>query len=93
VYSTLFFQSVHILLSRRRHKYKFYLICMITLFLLSTLHIALSWAWAFITDTADTAIYEVISLEDLPPDLYGLDDPYSLHWIATLIKVRYLMAK
>ncbi|KAJ7728198.1 hypothetical protein B0H16DRAFT_243889 [Mycena metata] len=92
VYSVLFFQSVHILLSRRRHKYKFYLICMITLFLLSTLHIALSWAWAIITDTADTAIYEVISLENPPPDLYGPDDSYSLHRIATFIKVRYLIA-
>ncbi|KAJ7925785.1 hypothetical protein B0H13DRAFT_2314193 [Mycena leptocephala] len=92
VYSVLFFQSVHILLSRRRRNYKFYLICMMTLFLLSTLHIALSWAWAFITDTADTAIYEVISLKDPPPDLYGPGDSYSLHRIATLIKVRYLMA-
>jgi ABC-type uncharacterized transport system YnjBCD permease subunit len=93
VYSVLFFQSVHILLSRRQRNYKFYLICMMTLFLLSTLHIALSWAWAFITDTADTAIYEVISLNDPPPDLYGPGDSYSLHRIATLIKVRYLMAK
>ncbi|KAF7339171.1 Rtt106 domain-containing protein [Mycena venus] len=92
VYFPLFFQSVHILLSRRRHNYKFYLICMITLFLLSSLHIALAWAWAFITDTADTAIYEVISLNDPPPELYGPDDSYSLHRVATLIKVRFLMA-
>ena len=56
--------------------------CMIILFVLSTIHIALVYAWAFITDTADTAIYESLSLKNPLPVLYALDDPISEQAIA-----------
>ncbi|KAJ7655880.1 hypothetical protein B0H17DRAFT_1098788 [Mycena rosella] len=93
VYSVLFFQSVHILYTHKRKNFKFNLGCMIVLFLLSTIHIALAWTWAFITDRAQTAIYEVYSLDKPLPILFLPDDPPSVHRIATLIKVRYALAK
>ncbi|KAJ7925566.1 hypothetical protein B0H13DRAFT_2314364 [Mycena leptocephala] len=54
---------------------------MIILFVLSTIHIALMYTWAFITDTADIAIYELFSLKNPLPMLYALDDPISVHRI------------
>ncbi|KAJ7124648.1 hypothetical protein C8R43DRAFT_37539 [Mycena crocata] len=92
IYSVLFFQSVHILLTRRRPHYKFHLACMIVLFVLSTIHIALAYAWAFITDGADTGIYELFSLLDPPPMLYGPSDPVSVRRIGLVLKVRYTLA-
>ncbi|KAJ7655884.1 hypothetical protein B0H17DRAFT_1098795 [Mycena rosella] len=92
VYSVLFFQSIHILYTHKKKNFKFNLGCMIALFLLSTVHIALAWTWAFITDSAQTAIYEVYSLDKPLPILFLPDDPPSTHRIATLIKVRYALA-
>ncbi|KAJ7780746.1 hypothetical protein DFH07DRAFT_439037 [Mycena maculata] len=92
IYSVLFFQSVQVLCSRKRPNYEYHLGCMIVLFLLSTIHIALAYAWAFITDAADAAIYEVFSLKNPLPPLYGADDPFSVHRIAILIKIRYTLA-
>ncbi|KAJ7851769.1 hypothetical protein B0H13DRAFT_1904926 [Mycena leptocephala] len=74
IYSVLFFQSVQVLCSRRKAHYKFHLGCMILLFLLSTIHIALAYTWAFITDRAQTGIYELFSLDNPLPVLYGPDD-------------------
>ncbi|KAJ7336773.1 hypothetical protein DFH08DRAFT_1017836, partial [Mycena albidolilacea] len=93
IYSVLFYQSVEVLLSRRRSNYKFHLACMIVLFFLSTLHIALAYAWAFITDTADTAIYELFSLKNPLPVLYATGDPESVHRIGILLKIRFSVAK
>ncbi|KAJ6582710.1 hypothetical protein DFH09DRAFT_1145761 [Mycena vulgaris] len=92
VYSVLFFQSVHVLCTHKRANYKFNLACMIVLFLLSTIHIALAYAWAFITDGADAAIYELYSLKNPLPVLFLVDDPIVVHRIATIIKVRYALA-
>ncbi|KAJ6566511.1 hypothetical protein B0H19DRAFT_1138028 [Mycena capillaripes] len=92
IYSVLFYQSVQVLLSRRRPNYKFHLACMIVLFALSTIHIVLAYAWAFITDTADTAIYELFSLKDPLPVLYAPDDPISAHHIGLLLKIRFSLA-
>ncbi|KAJ7054214.1 hypothetical protein C8F01DRAFT_1259959 [Mycena amicta] len=61
IYSALFVQSTQVLLTRRRVNYKLYLVCLSTLFLLSTIHIVAAYAWAFITDTATTGIYEVLA--------------------------------
>jgi len=88
----LFIQSAQVLLSRRRAHYKFHLGCLATLFLLSTIHIAAAYAWAFITDTATTAIYEVLSLRNPPPDLYGPDDPVVVHYLARILRARYAIA-
>ncbi|KAJ7124222.1 hypothetical protein C8R44DRAFT_875279 [Mycena epipterygia] len=49
--------------------------CMILLFLLSTIHISLAYTWAFITDRAQTGIYQVFSLSNPLPVLYDPDDP------------------
>ncbi|KAJ7444485.1 hypothetical protein FB451DRAFT_1413166 [Mycena latifolia] len=65
---------------------------MIILFLLSTIHIALAYTWAFITDGGDAAIYELFSLKNPLPVLYGPDDPRSVHRIGVIIKVRYTLA-
>jgi hypothetical protein len=89
IYSVLFYQSVQVLLSRRTPNYKLHLGWMTTLFLLSTIHIALAYAWAFITDTADTAIYELFSLSNPLPVLYLPGDPPSVHRIGILLKIRY----
>jgi hypothetical protein len=89
IYSVLFYQSVQVLLSRRTPNYKLHLGWMTTLFLLSTIHIALAYAWAFITDTADTAIYELFSLKNPLPVLYLPGDPLSVHRIGILLKIRY----
>ncbi|KAJ7141943.1 hypothetical protein C8R43DRAFT_1016886 [Mycena crocata] len=65
---------------------------MILLFLLSTIHIALAYSWAFITDRAQTGIYEVFSLDNPLPVLYGPDDPAIVRRLGVLIKVRYTLA-
>ncbi|KAJ7201914.1 hypothetical protein GGX14DRAFT_655258, partial [Mycena pura] len=92
IYSVLFFQSVQILITRRCANYKLHLGCMVILFFLSTVHVIIAWAWAFITDTATTAIYEVFSLENPQPALYGPDDPFFVHHFAPLIKATYTIA-
>ncbi|KAJ7190174.1 hypothetical protein GGX14DRAFT_408214 [Mycena pura] len=92
IYAVLFFQSVQSLLSRRCANYKFHLGCMIVLFLLSTIHVVIAWAWAFVTDTATTAVFEVFSLQYPAPVLYGPDDPVAVHTFALLIKVTYTIA-
>ncbi|KAF7351542.1 Ras-GEF domain-containing protein [Mycena sanguinolenta] len=92
IYSVLFHQAVNVLLSRRRPNYKIHLFWLTVLFLLSTIHIALAYSWAFITDTADTAIYEVFSLKNPLPVLYLPDEPISVHRIGLLIKLRYSLA-
>lgn len=66
---------------------------MIVLFLLSTIHVVIAWAWAFVTDTATTAVFEVFSLKYPAPALYGPDDPVAVHTFALLIKVTYTIAK
>jgi hypothetical protein len=93
IYSVLFCQSVHVLLSRRRANYKFHLACMIVLFLLSTIHVALAYAWAFITDTGDAAIYEFNSWANPLPVLYAPGDPVSVRHIEILLKIRYSLSK
>ncbi|KAJ7190176.1 hypothetical protein GGX14DRAFT_483660 [Mycena pura] len=92
IYLVLFLQSVQSLLSRRCASYKFHLGCMTLLFLLSTIHVIIAWAWAFTTDTATTAIYEVFSLKNPLPQLYGPNDPASVHRYAPLIKALYTIA-
>ncbi|KAJ7105858.1 hypothetical protein C8R44DRAFT_987487 [Mycena epipterygia] len=92
IYSVLFFQSVQVLCSYRRPNYKFHLGCMILLFLLSTIHISLAYTWAFITDRAQTAIYEVFSLDNPLPVLYGPDDPAIVRRLGILIKFRGSLA-
>ncbi|KAF7364459.1 Rtt106 domain-containing protein [Mycena sanguinolenta] len=93
IYSALFVQSVQVLLKRRRIHYKLHLCGLTVLFLLSTIHVVAAYAWAFITDTATTAIYEVLSLRNPPPDLYGADDPMVVHYLARLLRARYAIAK
>ncbi|KAJ7334591.1 hypothetical protein DFH08DRAFT_813667 [Mycena albidolilacea] len=66
---------------------------MILLFLLSTIHIALAYTWAFITDRAQTGIYELFSLDNPLPVLYGPDDPAIVRRLGILIKIRYTLAK
>ncbi|KAJ7088113.1 hypothetical protein C8R44DRAFT_819491, partial [Mycena epipterygia] len=92
IYSVLFFQSVQVLCTYRRPNYKFHLGCMILLFLLSTIHISLAYTWAFITDRAQTAIYEVFSLDNPLPMLYGPDDPVIVRRLGILIKFRCTLA-
>ncbi|KAK7045025.1 hypothetical protein R3P38DRAFT_3389173 [Favolaschia claudopus] len=92
VYAVLFYQSVNVLVSRRTPNYRFHLACMSALFLLSTIHISLAYTWAFITDTADTAIYEVFSLKNPLPTLYLPDDPVSVRRIGILLKLRFSLA-
>ncbi|KAJ6560227.1 hypothetical protein B0H19DRAFT_1069903 [Mycena capillaripes] len=92
IYSALFIQSVQILLSRRRPHQKLHLCGLTVLFLLSTIHIAAAYAWAFITDAATTGVYEIISLRNPPPDLYGPDDPVVVHHLARLLRARYAIA-
>jgi hypothetical protein len=88
IYSVLFYHSVQLLLSRRTSNYKLHLGLLTALFLLSTIHIALAYAWAFITDTGDTAIYELFSLKNPRPVLYLPEDPISVHSIGILLKLR-----
>jgi hypothetical protein len=67
---------------------------MISLFLLSTIHIALAYAWAFITDGAgSTAIYELFSLRNPLPVLYSPDDPVAVHRLGIILKARFSLAK
>jgi hypothetical protein len=66
---------------------------MILLFLLSTIHIALAYTWAFITDRAQTGIYELFSLDNPLPVLYGPDDTAIVRRLGILIKIRYTLAK
>ncbi|KAJ7884135.1 hypothetical protein B0H14DRAFT_2564522 [Mycena olivaceomarginata] len=99
IYSALFYQSVQLLLSRRISKHRLHLGWLTALFLLdlSTIHIALAYVWAliFTTDTADTAIYELFSLENPLPVLYlpDIDDPISVHRTGFVLKFRYSPAK
>jgi len=65
---------------------------MTLLFLLSTIHITLAYAWAFITDRAQTGIYEVFSLDNPLPVLYGPDDPAVVRRLGIFIKIRYTLA-
>ncbi|KAJ7914754.1 hypothetical protein B0H13DRAFT_2459434 [Mycena leptocephala] len=66
---------------------------MISLFLLSTIHIALAYAWAFITDGAgSTAIYELFSLRNPLPVLYSPDDPVAVHRLGIILKARFSLA-
>ncbi|KAJ7347538.1 hypothetical protein DFH08DRAFT_960854 [Mycena albidolilacea] len=60
---------------------------------LSTIHIALAYVWAFTTDTADTAIYELFSLENPLPVLYLPEDPISVHRIGFVLKFGYSLAR
>jgi hypothetical protein len=76
IYSVLFYHSVQLLLSRRTSNYKLHLGLLTALFLLSTIHIALAYAWAFITDTGDTAIYELFSLKNPRRCSTSLRTPY-----------------
>ncbi|KAJ7437889.1 hypothetical protein B0H11DRAFT_2106082 [Mycena galericulata] len=92
IYSALFVQSVQVLLKRRRIHYKLHLCGLTALFLLSTIHIIAAYTWAFITDTATSAIYELLSLRNPPPDLYGPDDPMVVHHLAGLLRARYAIA-
>ncbi|KAF8194413.1 hypothetical protein K438DRAFT_819354 [Mycena galopus ATCC 62051] len=93
IYSVLFFQSCRVLCTQRRPHYKFHLGCMISLFLLSTIHIALAYTWAFITDGAgSTAIYELFSLRNPLPVLYSPDDPIAVHRLGIILKARYSLA-
>lgn len=66
---------------------------MILLFLLSTIHIILAYTWAFITDRAQTGIYELFSLDNPLPVLYGPDDPAVVRRLGVLIKIRYTLSK
>ncbi|KAJ7578126.1 hypothetical protein C8J56DRAFT_1170490 [Mycena floridula] len=77
--------------TRKRPHYKFHLGCMIVLFLLSTIHITLAFAWAFITDGGDFGVYELFSLKRPIPVLFGPDDPVSVRRIAQILKVRYAL--
>ncbi|KAJ7799892.1 hypothetical protein B0H14DRAFT_2901878 [Mycena olivaceomarginata] len=92
IYSALFVQSIQVLLNRRRTHYKLHLCGLTALFLLSTIHIIAAYAWAFITDTATTAIYEVLSLRNPPPNLYGPNDPFVVHHLVRLLRARYALA-
>ncbi|KAJ7142734.1 hypothetical protein C8R44DRAFT_866039 [Mycena epipterygia] len=65
---------------------------MILLFLLSTIHISLAYTWAFITDRAQTGVYELFSLDNPLPVLYGPDDPAIVRRLGILIKIRYTLA-
>ncbi|KAJ6467874.1 hypothetical protein C8R45DRAFT_1019313 [Mycena sanguinolenta] len=91
-YASLFIQSVQVLLARRTPHAKFYLACMILLFSLSTIHIALAYTWAFITDRAQTGIYELFSLDNPLPVVYGPDDRAVVRRLGILIKIRYTLA-
>ncbi|KAJ7682632.1 hypothetical protein DFH06DRAFT_1161709 [Mycena polygramma] len=92
VYSAFFFQSVQVLYNRRSPNYKLHLGCIITLFVLSTIHITIAYAWASVTDTADFAIYEVFTLQTPLPILYAPGDPTVVRWLGFLIKLRWVLA-
>ncbi|KAF7316005.1 Ras-GEF domain-containing protein [Mycena indigotica] len=95
IYAILLGQAFHILLSRQRatSKVSWHFPAICALFLLSTLHIIIAWTWAFTTDTAATAIYEVFSLDNPFPALAAPGDPSRVHGFATFIKVRFAVAK
>jgi len=65
---------------------------MILLFVLSTIHIGLAYTWAFITDRAQTAIYEVFTLDSPQPVLYDPGDPAIVRRLGILIKIRYSLS-
>ncbi|KAJ7124646.1 hypothetical protein C8R43DRAFT_1135593 [Mycena crocata] len=66
---------------------------MIILFLLSTIHIALAYAWAFITEGGHAAIYRVFSFDNNRHGaLFSPEDPVSVHRIAELIRIRFALA-
>ncbi|KAF7364218.1 Rtt106 domain-containing protein [Mycena sanguinolenta] len=92
VYSALFFQSLQVLYTRRTPNYRFHLGCLITLFVLSTIHIMIASTWASITDTADFAIYEVFTLKNPLPVLYASGDPGVVRRLGFLIKLRWVLA-
>ncbi|KAF7364224.1 Rtt106 domain-containing protein [Mycena sanguinolenta] len=91
VYSALFFQSLQVLYTRRTSNHKIHLGCIITLFVLSTIHITIAYTWASITDTADLAIYELFTLRNLPV-LYAPGDPSIVRRLGFLIKLRWVLA-
>ncbi|KAF7324629.1 Rtt106 domain-containing protein [Mycena kentingensis (nom. inval.)] len=91
-YTCLFLQCVQILYTRRRANYRVHLACMVALYFLSTVHIVLAYSWAAITDTADFAIYEVFSLRSPRPVLFAPDDPAGVRALATLLKIRWVLA-
>ncbi|KAF7364223.1 Rtt106 domain-containing protein [Mycena sanguinolenta] len=93
VYSALFFQSLQVLYTRRTPNRKIHLGCIITLFVLSTIHITIAYTWASITDTADFAIYELFTLRSPLPDLYAPVDPSVVRRLGFLIKLRWMLAK
>ncbi|KAJ7800987.1 hypothetical protein B0H14DRAFT_1683529 [Mycena olivaceomarginata] len=93
VYSALFFQSVQVLYTRRTPNYKLHLGCIITLFVLSTIHIMIAYAWAFITDTADFAIYEVFTFQNPLPVLHAPGDSSIVRRLGFLIRLRWVLAK
>ncbi|KAJ6527406.1 hypothetical protein B0H19DRAFT_1275220 [Mycena capillaripes] len=81
IYSVLFFQSCRVLWAQRRPNFKFHLGCMISLFLLSTIHITLAYAW-----------YELFSLRNPLPVLYSPDDPIAVHRLGIILKACYSLA-
>jgi len=81
-----------VLHTRRSPNYKLHLGCIITLFVLSTIHITIAYAWASITDTADFAIYEVFTLQNPLPVLYAPGDPSVVRRLGFLIKLRWVLA-
>ncbi|KAF7313887.1 Ras-GEF domain-containing protein [Mycena chlorophos] len=92
IYSTLFIQCLQLLYRNRRAHYKLYLGVMCALYFLSTVHIVLAFTWASITDTADSGIYEVFTLKQPLPVLFRPGDPPVVHALATLLKIRWVVA-
>ncbi|KAJ7210849.1 hypothetical protein GGX14DRAFT_565448 [Mycena pura] len=65
---------------------------MIFLFILSTIHITLAYTWAFMSDRAQTGIYQVFTLANPLPVLYDPDDPAIVRRLGLLIKIRYCLS-
>ncbi|KAJ7918161.1 hypothetical protein B0H13DRAFT_2269251 [Mycena leptocephala] len=86
------FLPLLVLYTRRTPNYKLHLGCIITLFVLSTIHITIAYTWASITDTADFAIYEVFTLQNPLPVLYAPGDPSVVRRLGFLIKLRWVLA-
>ncbi|KAF7303830.1 Rtt106 domain-containing protein [Mycena indigotica] len=93
VYSSLFFQCIQILFSHRRANYRLHLGCMFALYFLSTVHLVLAYTWAFLGATNSAfPIYEIFTLKDPPPPLFGPTDGVGVHALATLLKIRWVVA-
>ncbi|KAJ7590718.1 hypothetical protein C8J56DRAFT_1046966 [Mycena floridula] len=67
VYSILFFLALHILCSRKRPNYKFHLSCIVPLYALTSVHMALEYALAFMSDLGPSAVYEIVTFRLQPP--------------------------